>query len=181
MLPDFPQFLKRLFSKSNRINGTAKGRRPVRLQLEQLEDRSVPAADASGIITVVYHGAIVGRDLRAATSAAITLSKTHGSWRFLIDITEASISVASIELFNAKGADAVAALKPNLLESMAKLPDARLLEGNFMTVNHGLGTPRARGTAGAAYLKAFVEDINASGFVARSIERHRVKGLSAVK
>jgi len=88
---------------------------------------------------------------------------------------------ASIELFNARGADAVAALKPNLLESMAKLPDARLLEGNFMTVNHGLGTPRARGTAGAAYLKAFVEDINASGFVARSIERHRVKGLSAVK
>ena len=88
---------------------------------------------------------------------------------------------ASIELFNAKGAEAVAALKPNLLESMDKLPDARLLEGNFMTVNHGLGTPRARGTAGAAYLKAFVEDINASGFVARSIERHRVKGLSAVK
>jgi polar amino acid transport system substrate-binding protein len=88
---------------------------------------------------------------------------------------------ASIDLFNAKGADAVAALKPNLLESMAKLPDARLLDGNFMTVNHGLGTPRARGTAGAEYLKAFVEDINASGFIARSIERHRVQGLSAVK
>jgi polar amino acid transport system substrate-binding protein len=88
---------------------------------------------------------------------------------------------ASIDLFNAKGADAVAALKPNLLESMAKLPDARLLEGNFMTVNHGLGTPRARGTAGAAYLKSFVEDINASGFIARSIERHGVQGLAAVK
>ena len=59
-------------------------------------------------------------------------------------------------------------------------PDARLLEGNFMTVNHGLGTPRDRG-AGAAYLKAFVEELNAQGFVARSIERHGVKGLSAVR
>ncbi len=86
----------------------------------------------------------------------------------------------SIEVFNARGADAVAGLKPNLLESMAKMPGGRMLEGKFMTVNHGLGTPRAR-SAGAAFLKAFVEDMNASGFVARSIERHGVRGLSAVK
>jgi polar amino acid transport system substrate-binding protein len=49
-----------------------------------------------------------------------------------------------------------------------------------MTVNHGLGTPRERGAA-AAYLKAFVEDMNASGFVARSIERHGVQGLLAAR
>ena len=49
-----------------------------------------------------------------------------------------------------------------------------------MTVNHGLGTPRDRGAA-AAYLEAFVEDVNASGFVARSIARHGVQGLSAVQ
>jgi polar amino acid transport system substrate-binding protein len=86
----------------------------------------------------------------------------------------------SIEVFNARQADAVAALKPNLLESMGKMPGGRMLEGRFMTVNHGLGTPRAR-SAGAAFLKAFVEDMNASGFIARSIERHQVQGLSAVK
>ncbi|HUK06180.1 MAG TPA: ABC transporter substrate-binding protein, partial [Burkholderiales bacterium] len=86
----------------------------------------------------------------------------------------------SIEVFNARGADAVAALKPNLLDAMAKMPGGRMLEGKFMTVNHGLGTPRAR-SAGAAYLKAFVEDLNASGFLARSIGRHRVQGLSAVR
>ena len=63
---------------------------------------------------------------------------------------------------------------------MDKMPDARLLEGKFMTVNHGLGTPRER-RAAAEYLKAFVEEMNASGFVARSIERHGVQGLSAVK
>lgn len=33
----------------------------------------------------------------------------------------------------------------------------------------------------AAYLKAFVEEMNASGFVARSIARHGVQGLSAMK
>jgi polar amino acid transport system substrate-binding protein len=87
---------------------------------------------------------------------------------------------AAIDLFNQQGADALASLKPTLLESMGKLPDGRLLEGKFMTVNHGLGTPRER-PAAAEYLKAFVEEMNASGFIARSIERHGVQGLSAVK
>ena len=87
---------------------------------------------------------------------------------------------ASIDLFNGRRADALAGLKPALLESMDKVPNARLLEGKFTTVNHGLGTPRER-RAAAEYLKAFVEEMNASGFVARSIERHGVKGLSPVK
>jgi polar amino acid transport system substrate-binding protein len=87
---------------------------------------------------------------------------------------------ASIDLFNERRADALAGLKPALLESMDKMPDARLLDGKFMTVNHGLGVPRER-RAAAEYLKAFVEGMNASGFVARSIERNGVQGLSAVK
>lgn len=86
----------------------------------------------------------------------------------------------SIDIFNERRADAVAGLKPALLESMDKMPDGRLLEGDFMIVNHGLGTPRER-RAAAEYLKTFVEELNASGFVARSIQRHRVPGLSAVK
>jgi polar amino acid transport system substrate-binding protein len=60
------------------------------------------------------------------------------------------------------------------------MPQARILDGRFMTVNHGLTTPRER-EAAAAYVRTFVEHLNASGFVARSIERHKVEGLSAVK
>ena len=89
-------------------------------------------------------------------------------------------AAAAIELFNRRGADALAGLKPVLMDSLGKLPGARLLEGRFTAVNHGLGTPRTRAAA-AAYLASFVRDINASGFVARSIERHGVKGLSAVR
>jgi polar amino acid transport system substrate-binding protein len=86
----------------------------------------------------------------------------------------------SMAAFNEGRVDAVAGLKPALLDVMAKLPDGRMLDGKFMTVNHGLGVPRER-TAAAEYLKAFVADVTASGFVARSIERHKVQGLSAVK
>lgn len=87
---------------------------------------------------------------------------------------------ASIDLFKDRRADALAGLKPMLLESMHQMPDARMLEGRFMTVNHGLCTPRGR-PAAAEYLKAFVEEMNASRFVARSIARHAILGLSAVK
>lgn len=87
---------------------------------------------------------------------------------------------ASIALFNSGGADAVAALKPNLLDSMSKIPESRLLEDKFMTVNHGLASPLGR-PAAAAYLKSFVEEMIASGFIASSIERHGVRGLSAVR
>jgi polar amino acid transport system substrate-binding protein len=87
---------------------------------------------------------------------------------------------ASIDLFNERGADALAGLKPALLESMGRIPDGRMLEGKFMTVNHGLGVPRER-PAAAAYLKAFVEEMKASGFVARSIERNGVQGLSPAR
>lgn len=87
---------------------------------------------------------------------------------------------ACIDLFNEGGADAVASLKPTLLESMGKMPEGRLVEGRFTAVNHGLGTPRER-PAAAAWIRAFIDDIVASGFIARSIERHGVRGLSALK
>jgi polar amino acid transport system substrate-binding protein len=86
----------------------------------------------------------------------------------------------SLEVFNERRAEAVAGLKPMLLDSMAKMPDARLLEGRFMTVNHGLSIPHGR-PAADEYLKQFVQDLNASGFIARSIERNAVQGLSPVK
>jgi polar amino acid transport system substrate-binding protein len=95
-------------------------------------------------------------------------------------LVRAKNTAAAIELFNARGAQALAGLKPALLESIDTMPDARFVDGNFMTVNHGIGTQRDR-VAAAAYLKSFVDEMNASGFVARSIERHGVKGLSAIK
>jgi hypothetical protein len=49
-----------------------------------------------------------------------------------------------------------------------------------MTVNHGLSTARGK-PAADEYLKQFVQELNASGFIARSIERHRIKGLSPIK
>jgi polar amino acid transport system substrate-binding protein len=67
-----------------------------------------------------------------------------------------------------------------LLEVEAKLPGARLVNGNFMIVNHGLGTPRTR-TAAAAYLQTFVDHLTATGFIQRAIATSGVQGLSTAR
>ena len=73
--------------------------------------------------------------------------------------------------------EAYAALRPQLLTDVEKLPGSEILPGNFMTVQQAIGTAKPN-TAGAAFLSEFVEDAKRSGLVARLIEKHRVKGLS---
>ncbi|MBO0712080.1 MAG: ABC transporter substrate-binding protein [Acetobacteraceae bacterium] len=81
------------------------------------------------------------------------------------------------EQFVREGLDALAGLKPRLLTDARKLSGARLLEGQFTAVQQAVGTAR-KNSAGAAFLRDFVEQAKASGLVARLIERHRVQGLS---
>jgi polar amino acid transport system substrate-binding protein len=73
--------------------------------------------------------------------------------------------------------EAYAALRPQLLTDVEKLPSSKILPGNFMAVQQAIGTAKPN-TAGAAFLSEFVEDAKRSGLVARLIEKHHVKGLS---
>jgi len=75
--------------------------------------------------------------------------------------------------------DALAGLRPGLLELAAKLPGSRILDGQFTAVQQAVGTARTN-TAGAAFLRDFVEDAKKSGLVARLIERHKVVGRLSV-
>jgi len=84
---------------------------------------------------------------------------------------------ASFEQFVAGRLDALAGLKPRLLQDLAKLPGARILDGRFTAVQQAVGTAQGN-PAGAAFLREFVEEAKASGLVARLIERHKVRGLS---
>ena len=83
----------------------------------------------------------------------------------------------SFNLFVADKLDALAGLKPRLLMDVEKLPGARLLDGQFYGVPQAVGTPKSRAEA-AKFLRAFVEDVKASGFVASAISRNGVNGVS---
>lgn len=84
---------------------------------------------------------------------------------------------ASFDLFVNDKLEALAGLKPRLLSDVEKLPGARILPGKFTAVQQAVGTARGN-AAGAAFLRAFVEEAKASGLVAELIARHKVVGLS---
>jgi polar amino acid transport system substrate-binding protein len=84
---------------------------------------------------------------------------------------------ASLDLFLTQKLEVLSGLRPRLLMDVAKLPGARVLDGQFAAVQQAIGTPKAR-EAGATYLRAFVEDVKASGFVADAIARNGVQGVS---
>jgi len=73
--------------------------------------------------------------------------------------------------------DAMAGLRPGLMKEQAKVPGSRILDGNFTTVQQAAGAPTGR-PAGAKYLREFIEDVKASGLVAKLIEKNNVKGLT---
>ncbi len=73
--------------------------------------------------------------------------------------------------------DALAGLRPRLIVDQQNLPGSRILDGNFTSVQQAAGTPKGR-PAGFAYLKAFIEDVKATGRVAQAIEENDVRGLT---
>jgi polar amino acid transport system substrate-binding protein len=83
----------------------------------------------------------------------------------------------SYDLFVGGKLDALAGLKARLLTDVETLPGARILEGQFTSVQQAVGTPKGHG--GADYLRDFVADIKSSGLVARTIEKHGIRGVSA--
>lgn len=86
---------------------------------------------------------------------------------------------ATFKQFVDEKIEALAGLRPRLLEDVQKLPGARILDGQFTAVQQAVGTARLN-TAGAAFLREFVEEAKASGLVARLIERHKVVGRLSV-
>lgn len=71
--------------------------------------------------------------------------------------------------------EALAALRPGLIEDVKKLPGARILDRHFSVVQQAVGTAKPN-AAGAAFLRTFVEEAKASGFVADLIAKHQVEG-----
>jgi len=77
---------------------------------------------------------------------------------------------AMIEMFVNDKLEAAAGVKQPLVAYARDHPEVRVMDGHFMEIQQAMGTPKGR-LAGARYLRAFVEDMKASGFVAEAIKR----------
>jgi polar amino acid transport system substrate-binding protein len=118
---------------------------------------------------------------RPGIRIAVTGRSAYGLWldRNIkqAELVKSGTLDSAYEEFVAEKLDALAGLRPRLLSDVEKMPGARILDGQFTAVQQAVGTAR-RNSAAADYLRNFVAEVKASGFVARLIEKHKVRGLS---
>lgn len=77
---------------------------------------------------------------------------------------------AMIKMFLNDKLDAAAGVRQPLEEYAKTDPDVRVMSDRFMDIRQAMGTPQGR-AAGAQYLKGFIEEMKASGFVADALRR----------
>ena len=92
-------------------------------------------------------------------------------------IVHAPTSQAVTDLFLTQKLDVAAGVKQQMEADAKRVGGLRLLAGRFMVINQAMGTPKSR-EAGVSYLRAFVEEMKASGFVAAALARHRIEGAT---
>lgn len=144
---------------------------------------TAPYAVIEGVYMVAHDSpARVNGDVdRAGTRVGVILGSAYDL--FLTRETKAATIVraadaaAVMDLWVAGKLDAVAGVKPQLEADAKRVTGLRLLPQRFMAINQAMGTPRER-DAGARYLRAFVDALKTSGFVAQAFARNRISGAS---
>ncbi|MFO1302142.1 MAG: transporter substrate-binding domain-containing protein [Burkholderiales bacterium] len=130
-----------------------------------------PGSKLGSIADVDAPGVRIASTGRAAYDLWLERNIRHAT------VSRATSLDGAFELFTRDKLDALAGLRPRLIGDQAKMPGARILDGQFMAVQQAIGTPRAN-AAGAAFLRSFVEEAKASGLVASLIAKHKIVGLT---
>lgn len=94
------------------------------------------------------------------------------------EIQRAPSSPTTVDFFLSEKLEVAAGVKQQLEMDAKRLPNLRLLPGRFMVIEQAMGLPKTRSPEAQAYLKQFVEDLKASGFVSQSMARHNIQGAA---
>ena len=86
----------------------------------------------------------------------------------------------AMQQFVERKLDALAGLRPRLVQDVEQLAACRLLDGRFMAVQQAIGTPIGNSKA-LGFLSSFVETSMTSGLVADLIAKHGVVGLNVAQ
>lgn len=84
----------------------------------------------------------------------------------------------SIELVKTGKVHATAFIKTGLYPASDQIPGSRVLEGSIQVVAIGIAVPKGSDVS-ARYIRKFVDELKAQGFVKQSIDRAGVRGLMA--
>jgi polar amino acid transport system substrate-binding protein len=130
-----------------------------------------PGSAISAIADVDLEDIRVGVSSKSAYDLFLSRNLKHAL------LIRASSPEAAFELIVAGKVDALGGVRQHLVAHMKKLPGSRVLDGRFMAIQQALGIPKER-QSGLSYLREFIEEVKASGFVARALEKAGVQGVS---
>jgi polar amino acid transport system substrate-binding protein len=82
-----------------------------------------------------------------------------------------------VDYFLKENLEVAAGVKQQLEADAKRTGGVRLLPGRFMVINQAMASQRGK-DAGARYVREFVEEMKATGFVARALERYRIEGAA---
>jgi polar amino acid transport system substrate-binding protein len=75
----------------------------------------------------------------------------------------------ALAMFKRDGLEAAAGVKQPIIAFAKEHPEFRVIPGRFMVIEQAMGTPKGR-DAGVRYLREFVEEMKASGFVGNALK-----------
>ncbi len=96
------------------------------------------------------------------------------------ELVRSDTSQSAIDEFLAGKVDAAAGVKNTLAAAAARNFAVRVIMGNFMVIGQASGVPKGR-PAAARYLRDYIEDVKASGFVAEALKKSGVTDATVAK
>ena len=75
----------------------------------------------------------------------------------------------ALDMFRKDRLEAAAGVKQPIVLFAKDHPDTRVIPGRFMVIEQAMGTPKGR-EASVRYLREFIEEMKASGFVAKALK-----------
>jgi polar amino acid transport system substrate-binding protein len=130
-----------------------------------------PGAPFHNVGDVDRDGIRVGVSSKSAYDLYLSRSLQHAQ------IVRAQSPESAFDLILSSKVDVLAGVRQTLVAHSAKLPGSRVFDDRFMAIGQAMGIVKGR-DAGAAYLREFIEDVKASGFVARALEKSGVSGVT---
>ncbi len=132
----------------------------------------IPAgAPFRDVADVDRDGVRVGVSGKSAYDLFLSRSLKHAQ------IVRAQSPESAFDLILSGKVDVLAGVRQTLVAHSAKLSGSRVFDDRFMAIGQAMGIVKGRGEA-VKYLREFVEDVKASGFVARALEQSGVRGVT---
>jgi polar amino acid transport system substrate-binding protein len=122
--------------------------------------RTVADVDGAGVRIAVAKG--------SAYDLYLTRTLKHAT------LVRAPTGPAAMDMFVADKLEAAAGVKQPIVAYATSHPGLRVIAPRFMAIEQAMGTPKARyqgRDAAPRYLRAFVEEMKATGFVAAALKR----------